>query len=407
MSDALAHQRARARSAFAESFGWGGPVWAAYAPGRVNLIGDHTDYTGGLVLPMTIDRGTHAVVRPRSDGRVRVVADGFGEAEWTPGEPVGEDRPLWARYVLGTAREVAATPPDSTPPSWGGGRGGADVYVAGDVPVGAGLSSSASLTVAVALGLAAAWGVGLGETEAALLAQRVEHRDAGVNCGIMDQVAVRSGRAGHAVRLDCRSLEHDDVPVPTDEVAVVIVDSRVGRSLADSAYNERRAAVERAAEVLAEQGVTGADGRPARSLRDATSADLGAHAEALGSLLPFARHVATENARVEAAAEALRAGNLDTVGRLMAASHASLRDDYGVSGPELDVLVEEAEAAGAVGARLTGAGFGGCTVNLVRQGDVERFAETVAARYAERTGGAAEVFVVRENREAGVEGPLL
>ena len=372
----------------------GAPAFAAYAPGRVNLIGDHTDYAGGLALPMTIDRGTHAVVRPRADGVVRVVAEGFGEADWQVGRPVGGD--LWARYVLGTAREVAAAASTAGL--------GADFYVAGDVPVGAGLSSSASLTVAVALGLAAAWGVELSETEAALLAQRVEHRDAGVQCGVMDQIAVRSGRAGHAVLLDCRSLAHQAVPLPAD-VAVVVVSSGVERSLADSAYNERRAAVERAAEVLAERGVTGADGRPARSLRDAAPADLDAHADALGDLLPYARHVVTENARVAEAARALGAGDVAAFGRLMAASHASLRDDYGVSGPELDALVEEARAAGALGARLTGAGFGGCTVNLVRQGDVDAFAERVAARYAERTGGAAEAFVVRENREAGVEGP--
>jgi galactokinase len=388
MPDDLDRQRGAARAAFAERHGAGGPVWAAYAPGRVNLIGDHTDYTGGLVLPMTIHRGTWALARARDDGRVRVVAAGFGDAAWALGEPVGGD--LWARYVFGTAREVAALA--DRPP------GGADLYVTGDVPVGAGLSSSASLTVAVALGLAAAWGVDLGETEAALLAQRVEHRDAGVQCGIMDQVAVRSGRAGHAVLLDCRSLEHEAVPVPTGEVAVVIVNSGVERSLAGSAYNERRKAVERAADTLRQRGGPAA-------LRDATPEALAEHADALGDLLPYARHVVTENARVATAADALRAGDLDAVGRLMDASHASLRDDYRVSGPELDVLVEEARAAGALGARLTGAGFGGGTVNLVRQPEVDAFAERVAARYAERTGRDAEVFVVRENREAGVEGP--
>jgi galactokinase len=395
----LDDQRDAARAAFAGPFGAGGEMWAAYAPGRVNLIGDHTDYTGGFVLPTTIHRGTHAVVRPRTDAAVRVVAEGHGEAAYRLVEPVEPERPLWARYVLGTAREVAGRA--------GAGRagalGGADLYVSGDVPLGAGLSSSASLTVAVALGLAGAWGVELGETEAALLAQRVEHAYAGVQCGIMDQVAVRSGRAGHAVLLDCRSLEHEAVPVPGDEVAVVIVNSGVGRSLAGSAYNERREAVEGAAALLQRRGVTGPGGGPSTSLRDVTLADLDAHADALGGrLYRRACHVVTENARVLDAAEALRAGDLTRVGALMSASHASLRDDYAVSGPELDVLVEEAEAAGALGARLTGAGFGGCTVNLVRPGEADAFAVTVAARYAERTGREAEVFVVRENREAGV-----
>ena len=395
--DDLGRQRLAARAGHAEAFG-DAPTWAAYAPGRVNLIGDHTDYTGGWVLPMTIHRGTHAVASARGDGLVRVVADGYGRGEPArPDEPT-DSRPLWERYVLGVAREVAGRADGPVP--------GADLYTTGDMPVGAGLSSSASLTVAVALALAAAWGVELTETEAALLAQRVEHTDAGVQCGIMDQVAVRSGRAGGAVLLDCRSLDHRAVPVPTDEVAVVIVDSGVGRSLAGSAYNERRAAVERAAEVLAARGVTDEGGMPVRSLRDVAVTDLDAHADALGErLLRRARHVVTENGRVLAAADALAAGDVEAVGELMRASHASLRDDYGVSGPELDALVEIATDAGALGARLTGAGFGGCTVNLVRPAEVDAFAQAVADDYRQRTGQEATVFVVRENREAGVAGP--
>ena len=393
----LGRQRLAARAGHRGAFG-PAPAWAAYAPGRVNLIGDHTDYTGGWVLPMTIHRGTHAVASRRDDGAVGVVAEGYGRAElFRLGEPT-DGRPLWERYVLGVAREVAARA-DRQPP-------GADLYTTGDMPIGAGLSSSASLTVAVALALAAAWGVEMSETEAALLAQRVEHVDAGVQCGIMDQVAVRSGRAGQAVLLDCRSLAHRAVPVPTDRAAVVVVDSGVGRSLAGSAYNERRAAVERAAEVLAARGVTGEGGMPVGSLRDVALTDLDAHADALGErLVRRARHVVTENGRVLAAADALAAGDVEAVGALMRASHASLRDDYDVSGPELDALVEVAIGAGALGARLTGAGFGGCTVNLVRPDAVDTFAEAVAEGYRQRTGGTAAVFVVRENREAGVVGP--
>ena len=386
----LPRQRDAAHAQFRRAFGDGGDAWAAYAPGRVNLIGDHTDYTGGFVLPMSIHRGTHAVARAREDGVVHVVADGFGDATWTLGTPsAGHD--LWARYVFGTAREVAASA-DGAP--------GADVYITGDVPVGAGLSSSASLTVAVALGLAAAWGAELGETEAALLAQRVEHRDAGVQCGIMDQVAVRSGRAGHAVLLDCRSLDHQLVPVPTDRVAVVIVNSNVERSLADSAYNARRAAVEGAAEALRQLGVTAPDGSPVASLRDVTLDDLDAHADALGDALPRARHIVTENARVLAAAEALRANDVETVGRLMYASHASLRNGYEVSCPELDFLVDNAKT---VGARMTGAGFGGCTVHLVHVDQVDDFAAVVPSMYRRRFGLEPEIFAVRENREASVE----
>ena len=390
----LADQRRTATAAFADRLG-GAPAWAAYAPGRVNLIGDHTDYTGGFVLPMTIDRGTHAVVRPRTDSVVRVVAEGFGEATHRLGKAVASDAPLWSRYVLGVAREVASRPE--------AGAQGADLYVTGDMPVGAGLSSSASLTVSVALALAAAWGAALTETEAALLAQRVEHVDAGVQCGIMDQVAVRSGRAGHAVFLDCRSLDSEAVPVPLDEATVVIVNSGVGRSLAESAYNERRASVEGAAETLARLGVTGPDGTPVESLRDVTEADLDAHADALGEDLPRARHVVTENRRVTEAVAALRAGHLGEVGRLMFASHASLRDGYKVSGPELDLLVDAARGAGALGARLTGAGFGGCTVNLVPLARLDDFTSSLPTVYRSQTGREAEVFVVRENHKAGVE----
>ena len=396
----LGRQRSDARAAHVEAFG-SGDAWAAYAPGRVNLIGDHTDYTGGLVLPMTIHRGTHAVARARGDGAVRVVADGYGTAQpYRVGEEVAASRDLWERYVLGVAREVAGRAATASR------QGGADVYVTGDMPIGAGLSSSASLTVAVALALAAVWDVEVGETEMALLAQRVEHVDAGVNCGIMDQVAVRSGRAGHAVLLDCRSLEHRAIAVPADRLAVVIVDSGAERSLADSAYNARRAAVEGAADALREAGVLAPDGAPVASLRDVTPDALAAHAGALDpTALRRARHVVTENGRVLDAAAALEAGDFGRVGALMSESHASLRDDYDVSGPELDVLVQEAMAAGAVGARLTGAGFGGCTVNLVRQSEVEAFAERVAARYADRAGRDGRVFVVRDNREAHVVGP--
>ena len=394
----LETQRSTARDAFVRAHG-AAPTLAAYAPGRVNLIGDHTDYTGGLVLPMTIDRGTWALVRPRDHGEVAVHAAGFGRASGAVGEPSGAERPLWARYVLGAAREVARLGAEAE-----GARTstrGADLYVTGDVPVGAGLSSSASLTVAVTLALAAAWDGALEETAAALLAQRVEHTDAGVHCGVMDQVAVRSGRAGHAVLLDCRSLEHRDIALPP-RTAVVVVDSGVGRTLAGSAYNERRAAVEQAAEVLGGRGVTGPGDTPLGSLRDATAADLDAHADALGDLLPFARHVVTENARVLDAAAALVAGEPEAAGRLMTASHASLRDDYAVSGPELDALVLIGKGEGAYGSRLTGAGFGGCTVHLVPADRADPFAEAVVARYSEQTGRDGAAFVVRENRQAGV-----
>jgi galactokinase len=371
--------------AFDEAFGAGGERHLAFAPGRVNLIGDHTDYADGFALPMTLDVGTYVVARTREDGSIRVVADGHGTVgDFELGGEVRPERPLWERYVLGTAAEVA---------SMGEPRAGMELLIKGDLPVSAGLSSSASLTVAVAMAAAAAWEIQLSPRETALLAQRVEHRYAGVNCGIMDQLAICFGKEGHALLLDCRTLEHEYVPLPEGH-AIVVVDSGVSRDLAASAYNERRAAVERAAEIL-----TSAMRRPVKALRDVSREELDQYAGHLeAETLARARHVVNENERVLDAARAMQHGDVKRFGELMTASHESLRDLYEVSGKELDVLVDEGLAAGSIGSRLTGAGFGGSTVHLVPCGALETFEHVVPARYRERTGCEARVLVIRKNR---------
>ena len=330
----------------------------ARAPGRVNLIGEHTDYNDGLVLPMAIGLATTVTATPRADTLLRCRARAFDEvAEW----PVGEvpDGPPWARYVAGCAALLGR--PD-----------GAELTVEGDLPLGAGLSSSASLEVGVLLALG-----GDGDRVAlARLAQRVEHEVVGVRSGLMDQLAVALGRAGHALLVDCRSLEVDEVPVP-EGVRVVVVDSGLPRTLAGSAYNQRRAECEAAAAAL---GVT--------SLRDADS-------WAIEPLLARrVRHVLTENARVLAAAAALRAGDVAEVGRLLLASHASLRDDYEVSSPGLDALVEVlASTPGVHGARLTGAGLGGCAIALADTDAADDVAASAVDRYRARTGHRATAWV--------------
>jgi galactokinase len=259
---------------------------------------------------------------------------------------------------------------------------GVDLLITGDVPQGAGLSSSAALELSVAAALCRISSLAVDARDLALLCQKAENQFVGVQCGIMDQFACALGSAGHALLIDCGSLEVEQVPLPLDEqeLAIIVVDSKVPRRLADTPYNERRKECAEAARLL---GV--------HFLRDA-------HDAALTSLphplMRRARHVVSENTRVLDAAQALRTGSVEEFGRLMYESHASLRDDFGVSCPELDLLVDLAEGTpGVLGARLTGAGFGGCTVNLVRSASVDEFERGVVTPYRDKTGLAAEMFV--------------
>lgn len=353
-----------------------GPVAAAYAPGRVNIIGEHTDYNEGFVLPTVVGCGVTAVVRQRADKEVRLVAvDLAAEHRYDPADVTDFDGPGWSRYMAG----VVETMRDRTLM-----RGGFDVAVAGDVPQGAGLSSSAALETAVALALGETAGVTLDPVTRARLCHDVEHHWAGVQCGIMDQMASGLGRAGHALLLDCRNADHREVPLNLSGHALIITDSGVRRDLVDSAYNDRRRECREGLAMLRrlEPGL--------EALRDVTPVLLDQHAD---RLLPHVRrrcqHVVAENRRVLDAADALAQGDLPALGRLMNASHDSLRDLYEASHADLDRLVDTARGIdGVLGSRLTGAGWGGCTVTLCRDDAVPELERRLTAVMAARaTGG--------------------
>jgi galactokinase len=364
------------------------PTIVARAPGRVNLIGDHTDYNDGFVLPMAIDRAVWIALRPRGDQRVMVHSLDFDEARSFDLADVGDlttRESGWLEYMRGMAWALRDAG-EELAHGWDG-------VTAGDVPVGAGLSSSAALELATARAFAAVSGLHWEPTAMALLAQRAENVWVGVNCGIMDQLISAAGAAGRALLIDCRSLESRLVPLP-EQVAVVVLDTATRRGLVDSAYNERRAQCEKAAAFF---GV--------RALRDVDADAILSPSLRLDPLTrKRARHVVTENARTVAAAEALAKGDVETVGRLMNASHASLRDDFEVSRRELDLMVELAQSHAAChGARMTGAGFGGCAVALVEQGSAGDFAREVARSYERDAGLRPSVYVCAASEGASLE----
>jgi galactokinase len=352
-------------------------VIAVRAPGRVNLIGDHTDYNEGFVLPMAIDLASVVEGERRDDGVVRLQSRDYHAAVELPADGSIDPPSVagWGNYAAGVIRSLAERGRPAV---------GLDATISSTVPIGSGLSSSAAHSVSVALALCHSAAFELPPLELALAARHAERIASGVPLGIMDQLASVAGRAEHALLIDCRSLEVTPVPLPP-ELAVLAVHSGMPRVLADSAYAERRAACEAAAARL---------GLP--SLRDATPGQVTDD--------PKARHVVSENARVLEAARALEAGDLAALGPLLAASHASLRDDYEVSTPELDALVAALEDAGALGARLTGAGFGGCVVALARLGEADALLERAVERYSDETGLQPTAYRFRAVDGAGTAG---
>jgi galactokinase len=370
----------RALDAYRQRFGREPQVLAS-APGRVNLIGEHTDYTGGFVLPCAIDRrvavalGAHSARDGQADDEGRGLAYAADLDDTRPLERAGGQRDAsWADYPRGVA--WALTRAGLTLPV-------VDAAVAGDVPQGAGLSSSAAIEAATALALTTLAQHPLPRRDLALLCQQAENGFVGVHSGIMDQYAALLCTEGHALFIDCSSLEAEAVPLALDAAGLsfLVCDTRVKRGLGATAYNERRASCERAAAAL---------GLP--SLRQAREEDL---ARLSGEDLQRARHVVRENARVRAAVSALRAGDFATLGRLMYASHDSLRDDYAVSTPELDAIVACAREAGAPGARLTGAGFGGCALVLLASAQVEQVTQAITSRFAEQRFTSPAFYPVR------------
>jgi galactokinase len=368
---------------FEACFG-GPPEWVARAPGRVNLIGEHTDYNDGFVLPMAIDRGVWVAGRSRGDRTVSVYSLYFDDRREFELDGLTRHGDEWIEYVRGVAWALGER---------GHALAGWEGVTAGDVPVGAGLSSSAAVEMATARAFHASSGFAWDPREMALAGQRAENDWVGVNSGIMDQMISASGVEGHALLIDCRTLETRPVPLPPG-TSVVILDTSTRRGLVDSAYNERRAACEAAAAFL---------GVPA--LRDVDAATLEARAGEMDPVaLRRARHVVTENARTLEAAEAMARGDAAAMGRLMNASHASLRDDFEVSRKELDVIVELAQAhEGCHGARMTGAGFGGCAVALVEKEAVDGFVREVAAGYQAATGLHPKVYVSAASEGASLE----
>lgn len=373
-------------SEFRERFGAADPVRVFRAPGRVNLIGEHTDYNLGFVLPVALQLATYVATAPATDGKLRIFSEELKETcEW-PVEALGQLSPKrhWTDYPIGVVKELLAEGFAISP---------ANLLIRSTVPEGAGLSSSAALEVSSALAFLG--GRELARLELAKLCQRAERNFVGMPCGIMDQYIAIFGREHAAVKIDCRSLESETVDLPGG-TAYVAVNSMVKHALASSAYKQRTQECAQAVEILRQSfpGVA--------SLRDVTPAMLGEAGSSLPSnVLKRARHVVTEDVRVEEFEAAAAAGDIRRMGELFVASHRSLQHDYEVSCEELDFLVDTALGIdGIYGARMTGGGFGGCTVSMMRPEAVERFGERISAAYKGKFGVRPQVFLCRPSAGA-------
>lgn len=362
------------------------------APGRINLIGEHTDYNDGFVLPAAIDKQTVVAACPRNDRKVIVHSLNFDQTvefdlSEAPGKRKKASNPSWQGYVEGTARVLEAE---------GFKLSGANMLVLSDITLGAGLSSSAALELAIGFALTQISGHSIDKLKLAQIGQRAEHEYAGTRCGIMDQYVSAFGKADHALLLDCRSMTSKSVPIDATASSIVVCESKVGHELAVSEYNKRRAECERAVQILHKFDPD------FTSLRDVPVEMF----DKLAPHLPEAirrrvKHVVTENERTREAALALKKGDITKVGELMYSSHKSLKDDYAVSCRELDLLVDIARSIdGTFGARMTGGGFGGCTVNIIEKDLVEYFKQTLGRRYREETGIIPSLHVV--NASGGV-----
>lgn len=370
---------------FKELFGDEGEIGVYFAPGRVNMIGEHTDYNGGHVFPCALTIGTYGVARKREDQKLRFYSMNFEqlgviessivdlkpekEADWT-NYPKGM---IWAFGEKGMKAEQ-----------------GMDLVLFGNIPNGSGLSSSASVEVLTGFILKDLFGFEVTNQEIALIGQYSENKFNGVNCGIMDQFAIAMGKAGHAIFLDTATLQYEYAPIQLRDAKIVISCSNKKRGLGDSKYNERRGECESALAQIGE--VIGIN-----ALGDLTEEQFEQYKDAIKDSVcqKRAKHAVYENQRTIKAAEALKNNNVTLFGELMNASHVSLRDDYEVTGIELDTLVEEAwKVEGVIGSRMTGAGFGGCTVSIVKESAVDEFIEKVGAAYQKKIGYGADFYVV-------------
>lgn len=339
-----------------------------FAPGRINLIGEHTDYQEGFVFPAAISQGIWVAIAKNNLAVCRAYSLDFDQEFSFELGSMSPKKGHWATYIMGvcTLLQQAGYP-----------LGNFDLVVGGDIPTGAGVSSSAALSVAVGLGLSEVFSFQIPKKNLALYAQKAEHLFAGVNCGIMDPYASAFGVQNHALLLDCRTVTHQEIPISLGEYSLLLVNSKVSHALANSAYNQRRAACEESVVILQNSF------SEIRTLRDLQESDLPSIKQLLPeALFPKARHVITECARVQQAAEALQSGNLLAVGKLLQASHESLRDNFEVSCPELDFLAQQAESiTGVLGARMMGGGFGGCLLTLLKTNEISNFKTIIQERY--------------------------
>lgn len=371
---------------FAEIFGSDGDIRSYFAPGRVNLIGEHTDYNGGHVFPCALTIGTYAIVRKREDRKLRFYSHNFeklGVLESSLDDLKYNKAMDWTNYPIGVVWAFIE-------------KGyrvdqGFDMLLYGNIPNGSGLSSSASVEVVTGVALRDLFGFDeVSMIDIALFGQYSENNFNGVNCGIMDQFAIAMGKKDQAIFLDTSDLSYTYAPIRLKDEKIVISCSNKKRGLGDSKYNERRAECEEAlAELQKELSI--------KSLGELSEEQFEAHKDLIGSEVRRrrAKHAVYENQRTLKAVEALKAGNLEEFGKLMNASHVSLRDDYEVTGIELDTLVENAwNQEGVIGSRMTGAGFGGCTVSIVKTDCVDKFIENVGKAYLEKIGYAADFYVV-------------
>jgi galactokinase len=360
------------------------------APGRVNLIGDHTDYNDGFVLPAAIDFHCWTALSRRNDDAFVIFSENVNDTVTVRAELIRRDAPAkWSRYPLGVIRQLLNA---------GYALGGANIYISSEVPMGAGLSSSAAIEVSVAYALLGLFGQEIEPLRLALLCQKAENEFVGARCGIMDQFASSHGQAHRALFLDCRSLEYRAIHIP-DGIRLIICNTMVQREIGSSEtrYNQRRAECEEGVRRLAEVLPN------VRALRDVRLEDLEKYRSRLtNTVYKRCRHLVTENDRVAQMASALEAGDTQSMRELMAASHRSLREDYEVSCRELDLMVDLAsKQEGVYGARMTGAGFGGCTVNLVDAGFAAQFQQRVAAAYSAEMGRRPETYVCEASAGAG------
>ena len=355
-----------------------------FAPGRVNLIGEHTDYNGGNVFPCAIDKGTYGLVKKRNDRKFRMYSENFadlGVMEFTLDELTNDKKHDWANYPKGVIKMFleAGQKIDS----------GFDILFSGNIPNGAGLSSSASIEMLTAIVLKDLFHLSIDPVEMAQLGKKTENLFIGVNSGIMDQFAVAMGKKDHAILLDCNTLKYAYVPVVLKDEVIVIANTNKRRGLADSKYNERRAECD---EALAELQTK----LPIKALGELSIEEFEANKDLIKSPIrqKRAKHAVYENQRTLKAQKELSAGNLAEFGKLMNQSHISLRDDYEVTGVELDTLAALAwEQPGVVGSRMTGAGFGGCTVSIVKKDKVDDFIKNVGEAYKNKIGYAADFYI--------------